>query len=190
MRSTALTLLLALPAFAAPPPAPAVESRVEVKPPAVPPGTGDIYAWVDARGSWHFVDTFNLVPIAYRAQALHHRRSTADWNPERAANRGPALERSVRETGRKGPAPSKAERARVRVQELKRERRTLEEQLARIEEGGAPSDADESASESDLKARVEWLERRLSEVEVELRTAEAAAGPRKPEDFGLADDEI
>ncbi len=184
-------LVLSTPALAAPR-GQVVDPSSGPKARAVPPPSGAIYGWVDGRGAWHFVDALTLVPLAYRNQALAHAHGTEDWNPKASENRGPELERKVRETGRKAAVPriSKKEAARQRAVELRTERIEVEKQLARVEEGGAPTEGEESAAEKDLQDRVAWLEKKLESLDQEIAALEASVGPGKPEDFGVADDEL
>lgn len=80
--------LLALPAYAQDDPAPA---------PPAPSEPSPIYAWVDGRGAWYFVDSITLVPPLYRDQALRNTRSRDAWNNQVPVE--PEFERRVHHTG-------------------------------------------------------------------------------------------
>lgn len=164
-----------------------------------PAASAPIYAYVDGRGVWTFVDSITLVPPLFRQQALANTRLDAPWNNQRPDR--PELQREVYHKGG-GASPARQRTARrsppettttppppgrrsadvdtilTRIRELQTARTAAEEQLARLEEGRPPTDdaRDADLGEKDLLARIETLDAKLIGYDQEISRLQAEIG--------------
>lgn len=146
------------------------------------PETTAIYGWVDGRGAWHFVDSIEAVPAAYRAQAR------ANAMPTGTAKVAETDEREV-PTARAGtpatsrvqvrPAPVPAPEPRSEADDeptragLEQRRNTLLADLAALEEGNVPGPwldeaGEDGLSEAEVERRYEKLLTELEQLDRQL----------------------
>ena len=131
-----------------------------------------IYSWVDFRGIYHFVDSIELVPDAFRGQAqLDNLGTLAISDPDRPAIVEFEKDYRVQELqqpAKRKPAPAAAApQGPDRKDLLKRERDAIVEELALLEEGSAE---DDQADLDEMETRLAWLETKLAAIDQELAT--------------------
>ena len=150
-----------------------------------------IYGWVDAKGAWHDVDSLELVPVAYQAQARRNairatpndtavaakpNAATTSLEPAPSRSTGSSTRRSLSDTTDSGSLATQRsmtddERA-MRIRHLQRRIGELEAELAALEEGNAPESYAKAAGSDDALTN-EKLGQLLSQTESNLADAEA-----------------
>ncbi|MCO4770586.1 MAG: hypothetical protein KDA24_11200 [Deltaproteobacteria bacterium] len=143
-----------------------------------------IYSWVDGRGGWHFVDSIQLVPPRYQAQArANAMRARSASNKKAQASRGaatagttsvakPPATRTTSPTQTATSAPMTDGERTMKIRQLQRKVMKLEAELAALEEGNAPEAYLETVDNED-ELTDEKLGELLSETEKSLADAEA-----------------
>lgn len=150
-----------------------------------------IYGWVDAKGAWHYVDSLELVPMGYQAQARRNairatpsdtavaakpNAATTSLEPAPSRSSGSSTRRGVSDTTNSTSLATEGsmtddERA-TRIRHLQLRISELEAELAALEEGNAPESYAKAAG-SDAALTNEKLGQLLTQTESSLADAEA-----------------
>ncbi len=143
-----------------------------------------IYGWVDAKGVWHYVDSLELVPTSYQAQAQRNAIPATPGDTTSAKNPAPTASRSTGSSDRRSLVnPSDAstlatqrsmadsERM-MRIRQLQQRIGELESEIAALEEGNVPESYVKAAG-SDDALNDEKLGQLLTQTENDLADAEA-----------------
>ena len=150
-----------------------------------------IYGWVDAKGAWHYVDSLELVPSAYQAQAKRNAIRATPGNTTVAANPNPATtdlapaasrstgssnRRSLSSTNDSGTLATQRsmtdDERTTRIRQLQQRIGALEAEIAALEEGNAPESYAKAAGSDDALTD-EKLGQLLTQTESDLADAEA-----------------
>ena len=150
-----------------------------------------IYGWVDSKGAWHYVDSLELVPRAYQAQARRNairatpgdtavatkpNATTTSLEPAPSRSSGSSTRRSLSDTTDSTSLETQGsmtddERA-MRILHLQRRIGELEAEIAALEEGNAPESYAKVAGSDDALTN-EKLGQLLTQTESSLADAEA-----------------
>jgi len=179
MRSLPLLLALLLPVGASAQGSPAPVEEEEEKEEA-------LWGWVDD-GGWHFVDSLDLVPAAYRSTATKMRvtreappvnRNRPPTSPAPGYDRPPTKEEleAAEEEKAKAEAPSREER----IAEIEARLLAVLGEIAAMEEGNVPESyvsaagGEEKLTNEVLGQLMEGTEEELDRLEAELARLKAA----------------
>jgi hypothetical protein len=142
----------------------------------------NIYSWVDGRGGWHFVDSLDLVPARFKAQAKANATRVNRTEP------APRLATAAAPAAAPPPKPihtpatqldmTPGERT-LRVRQLQRRLGELESEIAVLEEGSVPNSyveaagSEEALTEAKLGELLSRTEQEITEIRSELDTLNA-----------------